>query len=160
MPILSAGEPLIFANQWAFCVTQIGDPWRCDIARKPVTAVTETGNEVARAFAIEAARLCADTRCHQVVVLDMRALSPVCDYFVIASGTSKRQMHTVADDLAELGDEKNYTPYHGSGRESDQWVLIDFVHVVVHVFNDESRRFYDLENLWGDAPKVEWERPK
>jgi len=94
------------------------------------------------------------------MVLDMRALSPVCDYFVIASGTSKRQMHTVASDLAELGDEQNYTPYHISGNESDQWVLIDFVHVVVHVFNNESRRFYDLENLWGDAPQVEWELPK
>lgn len=90
----------------------------------------------------------------------MRALSPVCDYFVIASGTSKRQMHTVASDLAELGDEKQYTPYNVSGRESDQWVLIDFVHVVVHVFNDTSRNFYDLENLWGDAPKLDWATTK
>jgi ribosome-associated protein len=88
----------------------------------------------------------------------MRALSPVCDYFVIASGTSKRQMHTVADDLAEMGDERGNQPLHISGEDSEQWVLVDFFHVVVHLFNDEARRFYDLENLWGDATRVEWER--
>jgi ribosome-associated protein len=95
-----------------------------------------------------------------VVVLDVRALSPVCDYLVIASGTSKRQMHTVAKDLAEMGDAQNYSPYHISGSESEQWILVDFIHVVAHVFNDESRNFYDLDNLWGDAPRVEWEAKK
>lgn len=84
-------------------------------------------------------------------------MSPVCDYLVLASGTSKRQMHTVADDLVELGEEQDSRPYNVSGKDSDQWVLVDFVDVVVHIFNDESRRFYDLDNLWGDAPKVEWE---
>lgn len=116
--------------------------------------------DLARAFAIQAAELCANTRCHNVVLLDVRALSPVCDYLVIASGTSKRQMLTVAADLAELGKENNYSPYRTSGQESEQWVLVDFVHVVAHVFNDESRRFYDLDNLWGDAPRVEWETVK
>lgn len=132
--------------------------WRCIIARKTGKTVTKANSEPARGFAIAAAKMCADTRCHNVAVLDVRALSPVCDYLVIASGTSKRQMHTVAKDLAELGDARNYAPYHISGGESEQWILVDFVHVVAHVFNDESRNFYDLDNLWGDAPRVEWEK--
>lgn len=104
--------------------------------------------------------MCANTRCHNVVLLDVRNLSPVCDYLVIATGTSKRQMHTVASDLGEMGKEQNYPPYHISGGDGEQWALVDFVHVVAHIFNNESRAFYDLDNLWGDAPKVEWEEKK
>jgi ribosome-associated protein len=112
--------------------------------------------EAARTFALEAARLAANTRCHDVVVLDMRAISPVADYFVIASGTSPRQMRTVCDQIEELGAPKGYAPLARSGYEGEQWMLYDFVDVIVHVFNDESRRFYDLENLWGDAKRLEW----
>ena len=112
--------------------------------------------EAARTFALEAARLAANTRCHDVLVLDMRAISPVADYFVIASGTSPRQMRTVCDQIEELAAPKGYAPLARSGYEGEQWMLYDFVDVIVHVFNDESRRFYDLENLWGDAKRLEW----
>ena len=75
---------------------------------------------------------------------------------MIASGTSPRQMRTVGDQIEELGAPKGFTPLARSGYEGEQWMLYDFVDVIVHVFNDESRRFYDLENLWGDAKHVEW----
>jgi ribosome-associated protein len=112
--------------------------------------------EAARAFAVEAARLAANTRCHDVIVLDMRQISPVTDYFVIASGTSPRQMRTVCDQIEELAAPKGFTPLARSGYEGEQWMLYDFVDVIVHVFNDESRRYYDLENLWGDAKRLDW----
>lgn len=131
---------------------------RCFIARKKAAVTKEPQSPSALPFAIEAARLCANTRCHSVSVLDVREISPVCDYLVLASGTSKRQMQTVSEDLEEMGTELKNSAYQVSGRESDQWILVDFVDVVVHIFNDESRRFYDLDNLWGDAPKVEWEK--
>jgi ribosome-associated protein len=108
-------------------------------------------------FALQAASLAAQTRCRQVVVLDMRQLSPVADYFVICTGTSPRQMRTVADDLEEMAEPLGYQLFHGCGYEGESWVLLDFVDVIVHIFSDEARRFYDLENLWGDAPRVPWE---
>lgn len=78
------------------------------------------------------------------------------DFFVIATGTSPRQMTSVCNDIEELGQPLNFTPISRAGYGGDTWVLLDFVDVVVHVFNDESRQFYDLDNLWGDAKPVEW----
>ena len=109
-----------------------------------------------RQFAIEAARLAANTRCHNVVLLDVRGISPVTDYLVIATGTSPRQMRTVCDDLEEWAGERGVRAFNSDGSESESWMLIDFVDVVVHVFNQESRSFYDLDSLWGDGKRVEW----
>ena len=78
------------------------------------------------------------------------------DYYVVATGTSARQMRTVMDDLEELGNAKGYAPISRSGYEGETWLLCDMVDVVVHVFNQDSRQFYDLDNLWGDANRVEW----
>lgn len=86
----------------------------------------------------------------------MRELSPVTDFFVIATGTSARQMRTVIDDLEELAEKLEYRAISRSGYESETWILIDFVDVIIHVFNDDSRRYYDLDNLWADAPRLEW----
>ena len=65
-------------------------------------------------------------------------------------------MRTVVDDVAELGQARNYAPMNQSGTEGESWMLTDFFDVVVHVFNQESRMFYDLDGLWGDAKRVEW----
>ena len=108
----------------------------------------------ARGFAIQAARLAAETRCHSVVVLDVRGLSPITDFLVLATGTSGRQMRGVAGEIEDLGDEIGQ---HVSGRSNtDQWILLDYVDIVVHLFEQETRMFYDLDSLWGDAPRVEW----
>ena len=112
--------------------------------------------EASRKFAIDVARLAANTRCHNVVVLDVSGISPVTDYFVIATGTSARQMRSVCDEAGEFGETQDYGALSQSGTEGDTWMLIDFVDVVLHVFNQESRQFYDLDGLWGDAKKVEW----
>ena len=86
----------------------------------------------------------------------MRGLSPITDYLVIATGTSARQMRSVIDDLAELGNQRRQTSLARTGTEGESWMLVDFVDVVVHLFNDEARSFYDLDNLWGDAKRVDW----
>jgi ribosome-associated protein len=91
-----------------------------------------------------------------VVLLDVRGISPVTDYFVLATGTSPRQMKTVCDDLAEMAEQRGVRPIGQNGLEGETWMLIDFVDVVVHVFNQEARAFYDLDGLWGDARRVEW----
>jgi ribosome-associated protein len=113
--------------------------------------------EAARRFAIEAARLAANTRCHNVVVLDVSGLSPVCDFFVIATGTSPRQMRTVADDLEELAQAQGYPPLNEAGREGSTWILVDCIDVVIHVFSEQARQYYDLDSLWGDARRIQWQ---
>ena len=110
----------------------------------------------ARQFAIDAAKLTAATRCRDVVVLDVSAVSPITDFFVIATGTSPRQMRTICDELEEIGAPRAFIAKSRPGYDGDNWILIDFVDVVIHLFNDEARAFYDLDNLWGDGVKVEW----
>ena len=86
----------------------------------------------------------------------MTGISPVTDYFILATGTSPRQMRSVCDELAEFGPSLNYSALAQSGTDGESWMLIDFVDVVVHVFSQESRQFYDLDGLWGDAKQVDW----
>ncbi len=112
----------------------------------------------AKQFAIEVARALADTRCHQVVVLDVTGISPITDFLVLSSGTSPRQMKSASDAAEELGDAVGYKTL-SRVLESSQWIVQDFVDVVVHVFSQDARYYYDLDNLWGDARSVEWERP-
>ena len=127
---------------------------RCDIATSAKEPASAKRIEEARDFALEAARLAANTRCHNVVVLDLQGLSPVCDFFVIASGTSPRQMRSVADEISELGEKRNFAALSQTGYEGELWILVDFVDVVLHVFSDDARAFYDLDNLWGDAKRM------
>lgn len=110
-----------------------------------------------RAFAIDAARLASDLKCTDVSVLDMRGRSPVCDYMVIASGTSQRQMKSVAQELSKHAKSSSGAPWRVSADEGSSWIVADFVDVVVHLFEPSQRAWYDLEGLWSDAPHVDWE---
>ena len=114
----------------------------------------------ARQFAIESARHFAHTRCENVVVLDMQGLSPITDFMVIGTGTSPRQMRTVIDQLEEIADPKGHRKISRSGDDSGQWIVTDFVDVVCHVFSPEARNYDDLDNLWGDAKRIEWQEVK
>jgi ribosome-associated protein len=84
----------------------------------------------------------------------LKKISPAADFFVIATGTSGRQMRTVADEISEAGRELGFQKFGRAGYEQGRWILLDFVDVVVHIFDSEYRDYYDLELLWGDAKKV------
>jgi ribosome-associated protein len=114
--------------------------------------------DAARTLAIEAARIASDSHCEDVVILDLRDISPVTDYFIVATGTSSRQMRSVADDIALFGKGIGQPAWQKAGMDSSQWVLLDFVDVVVHLFDEQARGYYDLELMWGEAPRVEWAR--
>ena len=103
-------------------------------------------SEAAKAFAIEAARLAANTRCHEVTVLDVRGLCPVADFFVIASGTSARQMRTVVDELRDLGKKMGFQAWRMDGYDSARWIVLDCVGLVAHLFDQDSRDFSYLSN--------------
>jgi ribosome-associated protein len=115
-------------------------------------------SRAARNFAIEAARMAFNTRATNVVLLDVSRISPVTDYFIIATGTSARQMRSVCEEITELGGPSGFTPLSTSGTDGEHWMLVDFVDVVVHVFSQEARQYYDLEALWGDAVKIDWQQ--
>ena len=112
--------------------------------------------DTARRFAIQAARLAANTNCQNVVVLDVSAVSPVTDFMIIATGTSPRQMQTVCDEVEDAGEGQDFKAFSRVGDDSANWTCIDFVDVVVHVFSQDARGYYDLDGLWGDATHVAW----
>jgi ribosome-associated protein len=92
-----------------------------------------------------------------VVVLDVSGISPVTDFLVLATGTSPRQMKTVCDDLEEMAMSQSERPLSRVGDDSTSWTCIDFVDVVVHVFSQDARSYYDLDGLWGDAARLDWQ---
>lgn len=110
-------------------------------------------------FAIEAARLLADLRCEDVKLLDVRGISQVCDFVLIASGTSERQMKSVASDVEELGETMGHPVFRSNRDTGNTWIVTDFVDLVAHLFEPSHRAYYDLEHLWSDARVVEWARP-
>ena len=114
----------------------------------------------ARRLARQAARTAHDRHCSEIVVLDLRGISPVTDYFVIFTGTSDRQMRSVAEEIRQAAAEAGQSALNVSGMNSAKWILLDFFDVVVHIFDDEHRKYYDLELIWGDAPRVSWRPPR
>lgn len=115
--------------------------------------------EAIRKLAIDAARLVRDDRCENVLLLDVSKLSHVTDYLIIGSGTSERQMRSVLDHVAELGAKSGFTAFRTNIDERSTWLLLDFVDIVVHLFEPNTRAHYDLESLWAEGVAVEWERP-
>ena len=91
-----------------------------------------------------------------MVVLDVSGVSPVTDFLVLATGTSPRQMKTVIDDLEEMAEGQGEHALSRVGDDSASWTCVDFVDVVVHVFSQDARGYYDLDGMWGDAQRVEW----
>ena len=91
-------------------------------------------------------------KAYDVVVLDVGRLTPVADHFVIASGFSRTQVQAMADSVLERMAGEGYRARRSEGYADARWVCLDYGDVVVHVFQDEVRRYFDLESLWGDAP--------
>jgi len=123
------------------------------LAKKKSTAKKKTAL-TAKKFVLEAAKIAIESNCTDVVILDLTGKSPATDYFLIATGTSSRQTRTVADEIKEFGGQHNFKIFGRAGYEQGKWILLDFVDVVVHIFDEEFRQYYDLELLWGDAEKL------
>jgi ribosome-associated protein len=124
------------------------------------TTLLESPSTTSLPSAEERALLCArvagDNKAKDVVVLDLRQLTPLYDFFVIATGQSRRQMHAIADEIEaamrSVGDKRiSMQGYQGS-----RWIVQDFGDVMVHVFDQESREYYALDELWADGVKVDW----
>lgn len=90
-----------------------------------------------------------------IVILNIGKVSSLCDYFVIATGSSSRQVKAIADSVEDEMTKIDIEPRGKEGITSQSWVLLDYGDIMVHIFNEENRGFYNLEKLWKDAPYVE-----
>jgi len=132
--------------------------WAPTSRRAALTTTTDT--DQTRDWAIAAARAADDKQATDVVVLEVGEVMALCGWFVIASGANDRQVKAICDDIElrvhQAGGPK---PRRIEGLQERQWVLIDYGDVVVHVFQQEQREFYDLERLWADVPRTDWAEP-
>ena len=109
----------------------------------------------ARKRALAAARVADETRGTDVHVLDLRGLTDVFDYFVVATGASRRQLHAMADEIEQVMKKEMHDTRRGvEGYEDGRWIVIDYGDVVVHLFDAESREYWDLEQLWSGCKTV------
>ena len=103
------------------------------------------------------ARVAADNKARDVLVLDMRGVTALYDFFVLATGGSRRQIHTIAEEVDAALRAEGEKRLSIEGYEASKWVVQDYGDVVVHVFDPEAREYYALEELWADAPRVDWQ---
>lgn len=96
----------------------------------------------------------ANKKAKDIRILDIRGISPIADYFVICSGGSSIQVRAIADEIEEKMVEQQLQPLHKEGYDSARWILLDYGNVIVHIFHQEDREFYDLERLWADAEAI------
>ncbi len=112
--------------------------------------------ELSLLTATTAARVAAENNGSDIVVLDMTQHTAIFDYFVIATGTSRRQLHAMAEDIDDrLERELKEKRMHMEGYDESRWIVLDYGTVVVHLFDEETRQFYSLEALWGDAERLD-----
>jgi ribosome-associated protein len=107
-------------------------------------------------LALAAARTAADNRGQDIVVLDMRKNTSLFDYFVIATGASRRQLHAISEEIDQTLEVQLKDKRIGiEGYDDSRWIVLDYGDVVIHLFDEETRQFYSLENLWADAERVD-----
>ena len=113
--------------------------------------------EESRQAAVAAARAAAAKQAEHIAILDVHGLIVITDYFVICSGATERQVRTIVDEIERALRELGRKPVRREGESERRWVLLDYVDLVVHVFTEQEREYYELERLWGDAPRSAWE---
>lgn len=108
-------------------------------------------------LALAAARTAEDNRGQDIRVLDMREHTQLFDYFVIATGSSRRQLHAISEEIDRVLEHDLKDRRMGmEGYDESRWIVLDYGTVVIHIFDEETRQFYSLENLWADAREVDW----
>jgi ribosome-associated protein len=108
-------------------------------------------------MAIAAAQAASSKKAHDVLVLDMREVFLLTDYFIICSGNTDRQVGSIQEAVMESLAARGTKPVRREGEQHKRWVLLDYIDIVVHIFRKEERDYYEIERLWKDAPLVDWE---
>jgi len=105
-------------------------------------------------MANKAVALLKDKKARDIRLLDIHELSTIADYFIIATGSSTTQVQAMSDELEEKMDLAGYEMHHKEGFRNGRWILLDFGNIIIHLFHDEERQFYNLERLWVDAKTI------
>ncbi len=108
--------------------------------------------------ACQAARVALDHKGRDILVLDMRKITPLYDFAVLVSGVSRRQLHTLAEEIDAALRSGGDLRLNIEGYEASKWIVQDYGDVVVHMFAPETRSYYSLDELWADAPRVAWDK--
>ena len=123
--------------------------------RKRTATTTVKKRRKLTAEVTKAVNAALDKKAHDVVVLDLRETPAFTDFFVLCSGQTQRQVKAIADAVEETLRAAKVRPAHVEGYDRAEWVLMDFFSFIVHVFTPQTRSFYALERLWGDAERIE-----
>ena len=126
---------------------------------KPATGPAESTTPLPAAVhqVVDAA---LDKKAHDVVVLNLSGSGAFTDYFVVCSGHTGRQGRAIVDEIVKQLREQGTRPSHVEGYDHGEWILLDYFDFIVHVFTEETRRFYNLDRLWGNAGRVEFSNPR
>jgi len=125
------------------------------VSRKDPQITPTRGSDRGRRLALLAARVAEETRGVDVRILDLRELTQMFDYFVVVTGSSRRQMHAMADEIEQAAKQELHDTKRGSeGYEEGRWIVLDYGDVMVHLFDAEAREYWDIEHLWNGAVQV------
>jgi ribosome-associated protein len=114
--------------------------------------------EVALDLTIQCAHIAADNKARDIVILDMRGITPLFDFVLLCTGASRRQIHTLAEEIDAALRSAGEKRASIEGYDASKWVVQDYGDIVIHVFDPDTRGYYALEDLWADAPRVDWTR--
>jgi ribosome-associated protein len=110
--------------------------------------------------AVQCALVAEDNKARDILVLDLRKLTPLYDFFIVMTGSSRRQIHTITEEidacLRGMGDKRLGI----EGYVDSRWVVQDYGDLVIHVFDEETREYYGLEEFWADAPRIDWQESR
>lgn len=110
--------------------------------------------EASKKIALEIAQIIDAKKGQNIKILDIRDKSSFSDFFIIANGRSIVQVKALADHIEDKLEDKEIFLDHKEGYENGRWILLDYIHVIVHLFLEEERNFYDIDRLWKDAPSI------
>ena len=103
-----------------------------------------------------AAHAAWEVKAHDLIIVDLRGISGIADHFLICSAESDRHVRAIADHIGECLEKVHVRLHHREGYSEARWILLDYHDLIIHIFDGEARRYYDLERLWGDAPQREY----
>lgn len=146
----SGGPAIITLNTQTFSQAGGGDSGSGKSGR------TTANRERSLANACLCAQVADDFKGQETLVLDLTDVTPIMDYFVVSTATSSRQMRALAEEVNRTMRAQGSRRLGYEGEDGRTWILQDYGDVVLHIFSPEARALYDLEHLWGDAPRVDW----
>ena len=132
-----------------------GAPRAAKVKRPSATKAQKPRNKKLPSEVAHAVTAALDKKAHDVIVLDLRGTPAFTDFFVLCSGLNQRQVKAIADAVEEALRAARVRPAHVEGYDRAEWVLMDFFTFIVHVFTPQTRAFYGLERLWGDAERID-----